>query len=373
MTSDRKAGETVSETILLVDDDASMLRTVGRLLQRNGYVCETANSAEEAREYLSKATFSLVLSDMNMPGRSGLELLEEVVAGASDTAILMVTGVDDRRLAERALTVGAYGYIIKPFEPNELLIGVSNALRRRSLEIENRRHRDKLESMVQERTSHLWSALGELEQAKEGIRQSHTKTIEKLAIAAEFRDLETADHIRRMSHYCELLALKCGYDIQKSSLIRTAAIMHDVGKMGIPDGILMKPGKLEPNEYEVMKGHPEIGFQILRDNSSELLELAATIALTHHERIDGRGYPHGIGGTEIPVEGRIAAIADVFDALTSNRIYRPAFHLGEAMELMSEGRGSHFDAELLDVFMDSIDEVLAIRAESGLMELSRTA
>jgi putative two-component system response regulator len=227
--------------------------------------------------------------------------------------------------------------------------------------------------MVQERTSHLWSALGELEQAKEGIRQSHSKTIEKLAIAAEFRDLETGDHIRRMSQYCELLAVKCGYDSQKASLIRTAAVMHDVGKMGIPDGILMKPGKLEPNEYEVMKGHPEIGFQILRDNSSELLELAAKIALTHHERIDGRGYPHAIGGTAIPIEGRIAAIADVFDALTSNRIYRPSFHLGQAIEMMTEGRGSHFDAELLDVFLDSIDEVLTIRAESGLMELSRTA
>ena len=373
MTSQREAGEKVSDTILLVDDDASMLRTMGRLLQKHDYVCATASSAEEARDYLAATTFSLVLSDMNMPGSSGLELLEEVVVNSTNTAILMVTGVDDRHLAERALTVGAYGYIIKPFEPNELLIGVSNALRRRSLEIENRRHRDKLESMVQERTSHLWSALSELEQAKEGIRQSHTKTIEKLAIAAEFRDLETADHIRRMSQYCELLALKCGFDVQKASLLRTAAVMHDVGKMGIPDGILLKPGKLEANEYEVMKGHPEIGFRILRDNSSELLALAATIALTHHERVDGKGYPHGMRGDSIPIEGRMAAIADVFDALTSNRIYRPAFHLGEAVEMMTEGRGSHFDTELLDVFLDSMNEVLTIRDESGVMELSRTA
>jgi len=363
----------MKETILLVDDEASMLRTMVRLLERHGYECMTAGSAEEARALLADREFSLVLSDMNMPGRSGLELLEEVVMSSGDMAILMVTGVDDRDLAERALTLGAYGYIIKPFEPNELLIGVSNALRRRTLEIENRRHRDKLEVMVQERTSNLWTALGELEQAKEGIRRSHSKTIEKLAIAAECRDLETADHIRRMSQYCELLALKSGFDVQTAALLQTAAVMHDVGKIGIPDGILLKPGKLEAEEFEVMKSHPEIGFRILSDDSSELLELAAKISLTHHERLDGTGYPHGVKGKAIPIEGRIAAIADVFDALTSNRIYRPAFHLGQATAIMSEGRGSHFDAELLDLFLDSMDEVLTIRDEARTLELSRTA
>jgi len=363
----------MKETILLVDDEAAMLRTVARLLERQGYECTTANSAEEAKSILVDRQFSLVLSDMNMPGRSGLELLEEIVMAESDTAILMVTGVDDREIAERALTLGAYGYIIKPFEPNELLIGVSNALRRRTLEIENRRHRDKLETMVQERTSHLWTTLSELEQAKEGIRRSHSKTIEKLAIAAEYRDLETADHIRRMSQYCELLALKSGVDVGTAALMRTAAVMHDVGKIGIPDGILLKPGALETDEFEIMKAHPEIGFRILQDDSSELLELAAKIALTHHERIDGSGYPNGLKGKAIPKEGRIAAIADVFDALTSNRIYRPAFHLGEAVEIMTEGRGTHFDAALLDVFLDSMDEVLGIRDEAHDLELSRTA
>jgi putative two-component system response regulator len=298
---------------------------------------------------------------MNMPGDSGLDLITSLLADHPDLATIMVTGVDDTQMAKVALETGAYGYVIKPFENNEILINVTNALRRRALEIENRRHREKLESMVKERTADLWSAIQELEQAQKDLKSSQAETIERLSIAAEYRDDETARHIHRMSRYCELLLRKSGADEERSEFVRLASIMHDVGKIGIPDYILLKPGKLTPEEYEIMQNHSEFGYRILAGSSSDLLDLAAQIALTHHEKMDGSGYPKGLIGDAIPLEGRVAAIADVFDALTTDRVYRKAYQLGEAIGIMKEGRGSHFDADLLDLFLDSLDVVLKIK------------
>jgi putative two-component system response regulator len=302
---------------------------------------------------------------MNMPGDSGMDLVAALLVDDPDLATIMVTGVDDTLLAKVALEIGAYGYVIKPFESNEILISVANALRRRDLEMENRRHRDTLEQMVAERTRELWSAVNELEQTKKDLRVSQAETIERLAIAAEYRDDETARHIHRMSRYSELLVRRTGGGDDRAEFVRLASIMHDVGKIGIPDHILLKPGKLTPEEYATMQGHAEIGHRILVDSNSALLDLAASIALTHHEKIDGSGYPSGLAGDEIPFEGRVAAIADVFDALTTDRIYRRAFPIGEAVEMMKAGRGSHFDADLLDDFLDSLPLVLEIKEAYG--------
>jgi putative two-component system response regulator len=356
------------EAVLLVDDEDSALRTLARLLKRHGYDCTTASSAEEAWKVLKTHRFALILSDVNMPGDSGLELLERVAAVYPETATVMVTGMDDRKLAEKALMMGAYGYVIKPYQSNELLINVSNALRRRTLEIENRAHRERLEFMVKDRTKELWNALTGLEQAHKEIRFSQEETVEKLSVAAEFKDDDTAQHIHRMSRYCGMLAGKAGFDTERRELLRLAAVMHDVGKIGVPDNILMKPGKLTDEQLFVMKQHADMGHRILDRSRSELLQLAAKIALTHHEWWDGSGYPNGLSGTDIPIEGRIAAIADVFDALTSNRVYRKAFHLGEAVDIMMAERGTHFDPELLDLFLDSMDQIVMIRAEAGLYD-----
>ena len=354
------------EAILVVDDEPSAIRTLSRLLRKYGYECEVASSVVEARAALATRSFALVLSDMNMPGESGLELLESVARDHQDTATVMVTGMDDTAMAERALAMGAYGYVIKPYEANAMLINISNALRRRSLEIENRRHRERLEDMVQERTKELWNALVQLEQAHGEIKFSRQETIEKLSMAAEFRDDDTAAHIHRMSCYCELIAGKLGMDTDRRELLRVASAMHDVGKIGIPDSILLKPGTLTDEEFETMKHHAKIGFRILAGSRSELLQVAASIAHTHHEWWDGSGYPRKISGEEIPIEGRIAAIADVFDALTSNRVYRRAFNLGEAVEMMSAERGTHFDPRLLDLFLGSLQDV--VRIKEGLEE-----
>jgi putative two-component system response regulator len=347
--------------VLVVDDEPAVRRILTRVLTKAGYECEEAGNADEAKELIATQDFALVLSDMNMPGESGMDLVAALLADDPDLATIMVTGVDDTDLANAALETGAYGYVIKPFENNEILINVANALRRRSLEIENHRHREKLEHMVKERTQNLWSAVKELERAQQDLRVSQAETIERLAIAAEYRDDETARHILRMSRYCELLVRQTGGDEERAEFVRLASVMHDVGKIGIPDNILLKPGKLSPEEYEVMKHHADIGHRILKDSNSAMLELAATIALTHHEKIDGTGYPNGLSGDEIPFEGRVAAIADVFDALTTNRVYRKAYTLGETLKIMKDGRGTHFDPELLDVMFDSLDVVLKIK------------
>jgi putative two-component system response regulator len=349
--------------ILVVDDEDSIRRILSRLLRRNGYICETAADADEAMRLLQETEFALVLTDVDMPGSSGLDLITEIARDFPDTATVMVTGMDDAQLANTALDIGAYGYIIKPFQPNEILINVSNAIRRRRLEMETRTHRIRLEQMVKDRTADLWDAIARLERAERDLRTSREETIERLAIAAEFRHDETAQHIQRMSRYCALLARNAGMDSERSETIRVASLMHDVGKIGIPDYILLKPGPLTPDERAIMQQHTDIGFRILAGSSSELLATAADIAWTHHERVDGSGYPRGLKGDAIPIEGRIAAIADVFDALSSDRAYKTAFSLVTAVEGMRKARGTHFDPELLDVFLNSIDEVLEIKEQ----------
>ena len=351
------------QRILVVDDEQQMTRILTRVLEAAGYSVATAGTAEEAHEKLVGDSFVLVLSDIDMPGASGLELLRDVSRTYQDTATVMVTGVDNTDTARRALEMGAYGYIIKPFEANEILITVVNALLRRGLEIENRAHRERLTEMVKERTSELWNALTKLEAAHEEISKSREETIYRLALAAEFRDDETARHIERMSRYAMLIAQMRGEEPERCEFIRVSSAMHDVGKIATPDSILFKPGKLNGEEFEIMKGHAEAGYRILRDSESPLLEMAAVIALTHHEKWDGTGYPKGLKETDIPLEGRMAAIADVFDALTSNRVYRKAYNVGEAVEIMKKGRGSHFDPNLLDLFLEALDQVVRVMEE----------
>lgn len=349
------------EKVLVVDDDDAVRRVLKRLLDRHGHTCETAADVTEARAKLAKDNFALVFTDMTMPGDSGLDLVAHVAENYPDTATIMVTGVDDTDVAESALETGAYGYIVKPFEATEILINLSNALRRRSLEIAQRSDRARLELMVKDRTKELWDAIAGLERAEQELKHSREETVYRLSIAAEYRDDETAQHIQRMSQYCAILARHAGYDDEEVELLRVASVMHDVGKIGIPDKILRKPGRLTDEERAEMQKHATIGFNILSGSSSPFMQTAATIALTHHEKMDGSGYPHGLVGEDIPREGRIAAIADVFDALVSDRVYKKAFPLGKAVEIMREDSGSHFCPELLGLFFGAMDEVIKVQ------------
>ncbi|MCK9297043.1 MAG: response regulator [Desulfobulbaceae bacterium] len=335
--------------LLIVDDEDVICDTFSRLLDYAGYKCQVAQNGKEALRMLEQQEFSLLLSDINMPGMSGLDLLRTVVENHNDLAVLMISGIDDRDVAINCLEIGAYGYIIKPVQMNELVINVANALHRRELEIINRRYNQQLKELVEARTKELYLAREE--------------TIMTLGKAAEFRDNETAQHTIRMSHYCQMLARQCGLPESQCEQIRLASPLHDIGKIGISDTILLKPAKLTDEEFAIIQQHPEIGYRILVDAKSDSLRLGASIAYTHHEKFDGSGYPRKLKGTAIPIEGRIAAISDVFDALTTNRVYKSAIGVDQAVEILKQGRGSHFDPDLLDIFLQNMETILRIKEQ----------
>ena len=347
--------------LLIVDDDEALRRWEERVVRDQGYSCEGAPDADAGREHLREGSYQLALLDVNMPGESGMELLSHIRRDHPDVAVLMVTGEDSTRLAMSAIELGAYGYLVKPVGQGELLINVANALYRRRREAENQRLVAQLEGAVQERNEELEVTLQDLELSETKVWVSQAETIFRLARLVEYRDEETGHHLHRMSSYCELLARQAGLPEQRCELVRLASQLHDVGKVAIPDSILLKRGKLTPEEFEVIKGHAETGFQMLSGAAAEVVQLGALIARTHHERWEGSGYPRGLAGEGIPPEGRIAAIADVFDVLTSDRVYRPAFPVKSAIEMMREERGRHFDPELLDAFLEALPEVEAIR------------
>ncbi|MGI8579132.1 MAG: HD domain-containing phosphohydrolase [Solirubrobacteraceae bacterium] len=332
--------------VLLVDDDPQVLRLLDRVLSRERYVCRQARSAAEARTFVAAGGCEVLMCDVNMPGSSGLDLVNDLLREEDHPAVLMMSGEQDPATARQAIDIGAYGFIVKPFNAWEVVIAVDNASRRRCLEIENRRHRSHLEEGIAQRTA-------DLERVMIGLRESQTETIDRLARAVEFRDHETGDHIERMSRLCEEVATHLNVD---SRAMRIASPLHDVGKIAVPDHILLKPGSLDPEERKTMERHADIGHRLLADSQSELLKLAATIAWTHHERYDGSGYPRGLAGDDIPLAGRIAAVADVFDALTSDRVYRPAFEWNEAVEIMRAERGAHFDPVVLDALFAVLED-----------------
>lgn len=362
-----------SEQVLIVDDDSGIRRMITRILERAGYRCKEAPDSSAALRFAEAQEFALVTCDVKMPGGSGLDLVRDLRERHPDIAVLMISGMDDPATAAIAADLGAYGYVVKPFEVNEILIASANAIRRRHLEIENRAHRRQLESLVAERTADLTVTIERLSMAELAFRESQEEAIQLLAFAAEFRDPTTGAHINRMSRTCELLALNAGLSPDHAELVRIAGPMHDIGKIGVPDDVLRKPGKLTSEEMEEMRKHPVIGNEILAGSNSELLRLGGVIALTHHERFDGLGYPNGLERDEIPIEGRIVAIADVFDALTSVRSYKPAFEVDHAVAIMTDERGSHFDPDLLDVFLTVLDAVIDVAVDARVDEVAGLA
>ena len=347
--------------ILATDDRPEVLRLVDRTLGKR-YRCEFASSVAEAREKLAENEFELALCDIQMPGESGLVLIEEIVKRHPDMAIVLVTGVDDPDIAKRAFRLGAQGYLVKPFWPGQLLITTMNALRQRELEMaEKARSRALLES-AERRAEHFRDELALAQQrAIEELRSSRQETVECLVRAIEMHDAETGLHVNRIASIAAFLGSQTGLDSERVLLLRAAAPMHDVGKIATSDGILRKAGPLTPEERQKMERHTTVGHQILADSDSELLRMAAAIALTHHERFDGNGYPRGLSGEDIPVEGRIVAVADVFDALLSDRPYRPAMSVNEAVKVIEESRGTHFDPQIADILLEHLDEALSLR------------
>lgn len=343
-----------TQKILLVDDDRTICELLARWLRNDGYDCSIATSGHAALKKLEESSYSLMISDINMPEMTGIELLAEVRNKYTDMAVIMATAVDDRSIAFQAMELGTYSYLVKPICKNETLINVANALRLRDLEIQNRIYSQDMEQLVLERTE-------KLRRQEVEVRHSREATIHCLARAAEFRDDDTAMHTVRMSHYCKLLAEEAGLPDDYCELIYTASPLHDIGKIGTPDNILLKPDRLTDEEFCIIKEHAVIGHRILDESNSELLQLAAIIAKTHHEKYDGSGYPDGLEGEAIPIVGRIAAICDVFDALTFDRVYKKAFSVDKAVEIICQGKENHFDPKLVELFIGSLDEILEIK------------
>lgn len=358
--------DTHKARVLIVDDQPENIGLLTRILNGGGY--ENIQGVTDPRRVLSvflESPPDIVLLDLNMPELDGFQVMEQLEqwTGSDETylPLLVLTADTTRGARERALSMGAKDFLTKPFDPVEVMQRLKNLLETRYLHLQLRAQNNLLEEKVRLRTAELWEMVGRLETAHLKIRASEEETVTRLSIAAEFRDDETARHILRMSHYCALLASKVGEDESRCELIGIASRLHDIGKIGTPDSILLKPGPLTKEERAVMQEHAEMGYRILARSDSELLQLAASIALTHHEKLDGTGYPRNLCEEEIPMEGRIAAIADVFDALTTDRVYREAMPIDTALEIMKEGGGSQFDPELLNVFFDVMPEVLTIK------------
>lgn len=315
--------------ILIVDDEPANLKVMREVLG-NQYRMSFAKSGAAAIALLEKELPKLILLDIMMPDMNGFEVCQIVKANpaTSHIPIIFVTALSDESDEFKGFELGAVDYITKPISPAIVRARVKTHL-----------------SLVQ----------------AEQLKQAHVDLVQRLGRAAEYKDTDTGEHIIRMSKYSKVLALALGMDEQHAELLRQAAPMHDVGKIGIPDAILLKPGKLTADEFTHMKEHALIGAQILANSSSPLLQLAHVLAIEHHEKWDGTGYPNGLKGEAISLEGRIVAIADVFDALTSKRPYKEPWSIEKTLAHMQQQAGKHFDPQLVELFIGKIDDIIAIK------------
>lgn len=336
--------------IMAVDDEPANLMLLGKILTKGGYAEPIMiNDPRQAVESYLRRKPDLILLDINMPHLDGIAVMEKLQALNDPLLppIVVLTAQIGREYLLRAFEQGARDYLTKPFDTVELLARVRNLLAAHLAHKMIHDQKSALESMVRQRT--------------EEIRRTRLQVVQRLGRAAEFRDNETGLHIVRMSKIAVILARAAGWDEAKCDLLFHAAPMHDIGKIGIPDAILLKPGKLTPEEFEIIKTHTTIGAKILEGDESDLLGMAHEIVLGHHEKWDGTGYPYGRKGNDIPMTGRIVALADVFDALTSVRPYKRAWTLEEATSHIQESAGRHFDPDLVALFMSKIQDIDEIR------------
>jgi putative two-component system response regulator len=361
-------GGTSRPVCLVVDDDASIRELVSAVLEGD-YTCLHAGAAAEAQRLLrERDDVALVLLDVGLAegSQAGMHYLETLRIEHPEIAVVMLTGRRDPGMADRAFANGAYGYVVKPFGVRELQLAVKSALTRRVVHRREGQARSQLERVVAERTAALAAAVERLEAAEREVRASRRELVRRLGLALEIRDRDTGRHTERMSLYCELIARRGGLPSDHVERIRVAAPLHDVGKIGIPDAILRKTGPLTEEEFALIRTHPVVGARMLEGSDDPVIRCSAVIARTHHERLDGSGYPDRLRGTRIPLEGRIAAIADTFDAATSDRSYRPALPIADTLEIIRSGRGTLFDPALVDVFLGAEDEVRSIARNSSL-------
>jgi putative two-component system response regulator len=334
--------------VLIVDDQPSNIQLLETLLRQAGYSeFRSTTDPEAVQSIYVEFQPDILLLDLHMPGMTGFEVMERlkgVIDSDTYLPILMLTGDMSTEMKQRALACGAKDFLTKPFDMTEVLLRIKNLLETRFLHLQLQQQRQILEVKVRERTRDL-----------EGAR---IEMLQRLSLAAEFRDDDTGQHTQRVGRISGLLAQALGLADELVQLIRLGATLHDVGKIGIPDAILLKPGALVPDEFRAMTTHTSIGGQILSGSQSPLLQLAEQIALTHHENWDGSGYPFGRRGEDIPLAGRIVSVADVFDALTHRRPYKPAWAVGDAAAEIARLGGSKFDPQVVNTFLKLLQQGL---------------
>jgi putative nucleotidyltransferase with HDIG domain len=337
------------DRILVVDDEEPIREIVASMLGTAGYACKQAASGMEALAVLNSGEeFELMLSDLMMADLDGIGLLERTKEKYPDMPVVMVTAVHDISVALAAIRNGAYDYLLKPFEREQLLNTVSRALENRRLKVENRTYQTNLESLVKARTDQLQAAMANLE-------RSYDITLETLGDALDLKDRETEGHSKRVTAFTIAIARAMGLPREQINTIARGAFLHDIGKIAIPDKILNKPGKLEPDEMTIMKEHAYHGYQIVK--KIPFLAEAAEIVYSHQERFDGSGYPRNLKGAEIPLGARIFSVADTLDAITSDRIYRRKQTLQAAREEIHRWAGRQFDPEVVKTFLEMPDNI----------------
>jgi putative two-component system response regulator len=337
---------------------ADTLRSAG---YEDLHVSEDVSSSAALCKELSP---QLVLIDLTAPDFEGLRALRELEVGADGApAVAVLSAPSDAWARSESLALGAKDFIAKPLDAEEVRVRVANLLESHLLVRAASAQAVATQEEIRRRTTELWDSLMRLEEARKNLHTAQEETLSRLSMAAEYRDDETSGHVERMSRYCALLAEATGSDSETAETLRLASRLHDIGKIGVSDLILLKEGILTPTERRMMEEHVPIGVRLLEGSESGVVQVAALVAGSHHERYDGTGYPLGLARDDIPVEGRIAAIADVFDALTHSRPYRRAFPLGHVLDMMRKESGTHFDPELLEAFLDSMNTVLTIYEE----------
>jgi putative two-component system response regulator len=345
MISDEKI---FAAKILAIDDNILNIEILKKILSHAGFVnITTTTDPTQAVDLYKELQPDLVLLDLNMPHMDGFAVMVQLSLLSSDDYLpLLVLTAEEESVRFKALQNGAKDFLCKPYEHLDVLLKSRNIIEVRLLYNQIKKQNLSLDQQINDRIKE--------------IRDTRLEVIKRLAVAAELRDAGTGKHIYRMSHYCQLLAMAIGFTKEQGELLLTTSPLHDIGKIAIPDSILLKPSSLEPQEFEIIKTHTTLGAKMLSGSDSVFLKMAENIALNHHEKWDGTGYPHGIKGEDIPLVGRICAIADVFDALSSARPYKQAWSFEKTMEEINRLKGNHFDPRLVEAFLDITKDIKAV-------------